>query len=109
MEGICRVSDERRSIFGDVMVVGFVLVQLFDGVFTYLGVRVWGPAIEANPLVSSAVAVMGLLTGLATVKLFAVGLGMVLHLRRVHNLVALLNAIYLAVAILPWTTLLLGH
>ena len=91
------------------MVVGFVFVQLFDGVFTYLGVRVWGPAIEANPLVSSAVAVMGLLTGLAAVKLFAVGLGIVLHLRRVHNLVALLNAIYLAVAILPWTTLFLGH
>ena len=54
-------------MFGDVMVVGFLLVQCIDGVFTYLGVTIWGPAIEANPLVSSAVAVLGLLTGLATV------------------------------------------
>ncbi len=95
-------------MFGDVMVVGFLLVQCVDGVFTYLGVRIWGPAIEANPLVSSAVAVLGLLTGLATVKLFAVSLGILLHLRRVHMLVAVLNAIYLAVAIVPWAALLVS-
>ena len=109
MERFYRPWDKRRSLFGDVMVVGFLLVQLFDGVFTYLGVRIWGPTIEANPVVSSAVAVMGLLTGLATVKLFAVGLGILLHLRRVHMLIALLNAIYLAVAILPWASIFLTH
>jgi len=91
------------------MVVAFVLVQLFDGLFTYLGVTTWGPAIEANPLVSSAVAGMGLFPGLATVKLFAIGLGILLHLRRVHNLVALLNAIYFAVAIVPWAAIFLVH
>jgi len=91
------------------MVVGFVLVQLFDGVFTYLGVSIWGPTIEANPVVSSAVAVLGLLTGLAAVKLIAVGLGILLHMRRVHVLVAVLNAIYLAVAILPWASIFLTH
>ncbi len=92
-------------MFGDLMVVGFLLVQCVDGVFTYLGVSIWGPAIEANPLVSSAVAVLGLLTGLAAVKLFAVSLGILLHLRRVHMLVAVLNAIYLAVAIVPWAAI----
>ena len=109
MERFYRRWDEPRSLFGDVMVVGFVLVQLFDGVFTYLGVSIWGPSIEANPLVSSAVAVMGLLTGLATVKLFAVGLGILLHLRRVHNLVAFLTFVYVAVAILPWTAMFLAN
>jgi hypothetical protein len=34
---------------------------------------------------------------------------MLLHMRRVHNLVALLTAIYFTVAILPWTALLLGN
>ena len=92
-------------MFGDLMVVGFLLVQCVDGVFTYLGVSIWGPAIEANPLVSSAVAVLGLLTGLAAVKLFAVSLGILLHLRRVHMLGAVLNAIYLAVAIVPWAAI----
>jgi len=32
---------------------------------------------------------------------------MLLHLRRVHNLVALLTAIYFAAAVLPWTALFL--
>jgi len=96
-------------MFGDLMVVGFLLVQCVDGVFTYLGVSIWGPAIEANPLVSSAVAVLGLLTGLAAVKLFAVSLGILLHLRRVHTLLAVLNAIYLAVAIVSWAEIFFAH
>ena len=109
MERLYRPWDDRRSFFGDAMVIGFLLVQTFDGIFTYLGVRTWGPAIEANPIVSSAVAVLGLMTGLATVKMFAIGLGILLHLRRVHMLVAVLNAVYLAVAIVPWATILLVH
>jgi hypothetical protein len=40
-------------------------------------------------------------------KLAAVGCGIILHIRRVHNLVALLTAIYVAVAILPWTAVFL--
>ena len=48
-----------RSRFGDLMVVSFVVMQCLDGVFTYLGVRIWGPAIEANPLISSAMASAG--------------------------------------------------
>jgi hypothetical protein len=39
------------------------------------------------------------------VKLVAVAFGIALHLRRVHNVVALLTAIYVAAAILPWTAL----
>jgi hypothetical protein len=101
--------DDRRSLFGDLVVLGFLLVQFLDGVFTYLGVSIWGPGIEANPLVSLAVAAVGLGTGLAVTKLVAIGFGIVLHLRRVHNLVALLTAIYVAAAILPWTALFLTY
>ena len=39
------------------------------------------------------------------VKLFAIGLGMVLHAGRVHNMVALLTAIYVAGAIIPWSVM----
>jgi hypothetical protein len=101
--------DDRQSLFGDLVVLGFLLVQFLDGVFTYLGVIIWGPGIEANPLVSLAVAAVGLGTGLAVTKLVAIGFGIVLHLHRVHNLVALLTAIYVAAAILPWTALFLTH
>lgn len=96
------------SVFGDLAVIAFVLVQCLDGVLTYLGVRTWGLSIEANPLVSSAVALAGLGIGLAGTKLIAVGLGIVLHLRRIHMVVAILTAFYLAAAIVPWTTLFLS-
>lgn len=101
--------DARQSRFGDAVVLGFLLVQCLDGVLTYLGVSIWGRAIEANPLVSLAIAAGGLGTGLAAAKLVAIGFGIVLHLCRVHNLVALLTAIYVAAAILPWTALFLTH
>jgi len=99
--------DEPRSLFGDLVVVSFVLIQCLDGVFTYVGVRIWGPDIEANPLISSAIAAGGVVAGLGGAKLVAIGFGILLHLRRVHNIVALLTVIYLAAAILPWTALFL--
>jgi hypothetical protein len=98
-----------RSRFGDLVIVGFLLMQCLDAVFTYLGIATWGPSIEANPLISSAVAVAGVIAGLAAAKGVAIGFGMLLHLRRVHNLVALLTAFYFAVAILPWTALFLTN
>src|SRR4051812_2566981 len=107
MAALVKAWDEPRSRFGDLMVVGFMLMQCLDAVFTYLGISIWGPAIEANPIISSAMAVGGVLAGLGGAKLVAIGFGMLLHLRRVHNLVALLTAIYFTVAILPWTLLFL--
>lgn len=97
----------QTTLFGDIAVVCFVVVQCLDGVLTYMGVHIWGPSIEANPLVSSAVAVAGVGGGLAAAKLAAIGLGMALHLRQVHGLVAFLTAFYIAVAIVPWTLLFL--
>src|SRR5262249_9805666 len=97
-----------NSRLGDIAVVTFMVVQALDGILTYLGVHIWGPSVEANPLISSAVSFAGLGTGVAMAKLFAVGLGMVLHLRRVHGVVALLTAFYLAVAVVPWARLFLS-
>jgi hypothetical protein len=102
--GLAATPSER---FGDVAVVIFMFVQALDGALTYLGIHIWGVSIEANPIVKSAVYTAGLGTGLATAKLVAVGLGIVLHLRRVHMIVALLAAFYVAVAILPWALVFL--
>ena len=94
-----------KTLFGDLMVVGFLLMQCLDGVFTYLGIGIWGPGIEANPLLSSVMAVTGVGTGIASAKLVAIAFGMLLHLQRVHKIVAALTAIYFAGAILPWLAL----
>jgi len=109
MEYLYKRWEAPRCWFGDLTVVAFLLVQCLDGAFTYLGVSVWGLGIEANPIISSTVQAVGLGAGLAGAKLIAAVLGMVLHLHRAHTLVALLTAVYLAGAILPWTALFLTN
>ena len=109
MARLVKQWDDPKSRFGDIVVIGFLLMQCLDAVLTYLGVAIWGPAIEANPLISSAMAAVGVVGGLGAAKGVAIGFGFLLHLRRVHNLVALLTAIYFTAAILPWTALFLTN
>src|SRR5258708_19749860 len=92
---------EPRSLFGDLMVVAFLVMQCLDGVFTYLGVGIWGPTIEANPLISSAMAVGGVVSGVAAAKLVGISFGIVLPLRPVHHPVAPLSLIFPPPATLP--------
>ena len=101
--------DEPRSRFGDCVVIIFLVMQCLDGVFTYLGVSTWGPSVEANPLIAASITGLGAVAGIGGAKLIAIAFGIVLHLRRVHNLVAALTAIYFTAAILPWTALFLTH
>jgi len=108
MEAICKPWASPSCLFGNAAVLAFLIVNTLDGVFTYLGVKIWGPGIEANPIVSSAMSIGGLGPGLAGAKLVAASLGIALHLRRVHHLVALLTAIYFCAAILPWTALFIA-
>ena len=99
----------KDGLFGNLAVLGFLSVQCLDGILTYLGISIWGQSIEANPLVRSAVEFAGLGVGLTGVKLAAASLGMMLHLRRIHLPVAMLTAIYLVGAILPWSYLFLSQ
>src|SRR5258708_9419066 len=92
--------DEPRSLFGDLMVITFLVMQCLDGVFTYLGVGIWGPTIEANPLITSAMGVVGVVCGVAGAKAMAISFGILLHLRRVHTTAPPLTARYFASALL---------
>ncbi len=96
------------QLFGDLAVIGFLLVQVLDGGLTYFGLHTWGTSIEANPFVSSAVSYAGVAGGLAAAKLTAMAFGVLLHLKGVHRTVAFLTAFYIAVAIVPWTLLFLS-
>jgi len=91
------VFDSRRLSLAQV-VTRRVLPQ--SGTLLVHGRRAAGPPV---------VALYDLATGLAGAKLVAVGFGIVLHLRRVHTLVAFLTLVYVAVAILPWTALFLAN
>lgn len=100
------IGRESSDWFGNLSVIAFLLVQYLDGFYTYAGFTIWGLGIEANPLIRSAVGVVGPGTGLAIAKLVAIGFGMMLHLRGVHVAVAALTGIYLVLSTLPWTALL---
>ena len=97
-----------RSIFGDVVLVAFLLAQCFDGVFTYVGVITYGLAIEANPLLSTLMGLLGHGVALTGAKVVAATLGIGLHLRQIHGAVAVLALFYFTVAIFPWIIILFG-
>jgi hypothetical protein len=86
--------------------VAFLLVQCFDGVFTYVGVSAFGLGIEANPLVAGLMTHLGLGAGLLSAKMTAAVLGILLHCRQVHLVVAVLTGFYAAAAIGPWAMIL---
>ncbi len=98
-----------RSLFGDAIILAFLASQALDGVFTYLGLREFGPAIEANPLIGSILPVLGFAATIASAKLVAAAFGIVLHVRGVHLAVAALTGLYLAAAVGPWAAVLLLH
>jgi hypothetical protein len=47
---LTQAQADRLTRFGNWAIVLFLVMQGMDGVFTYVGLTVYGPAIEANPL-----------------------------------------------------------
>lgn len=99
-------SAARRSTFGDLVLILFLVAQCLDGVFTYVGVITFGSGIEANPIILALMSHMGHGMALMSAKTLAATLGIVLHLRQVHLAVALLAGFYMLVAVLPWMAIL---
>ena len=96
----------RRNVFGDVVLIIFLLAQASDGVLTYIGVSTYGLHVEGNPIIGWLMSAMGEGPALATAKLAAGCFGIALHLSAVHRAVAVLAAFYLAVAVVPWVAIL---
>jgi hypothetical protein len=101
-----RLTADRRSHFGLAILIAFLVAQVLDGMFTYVGVRRFGSVIEANPILSWLMGAFGEGPALAGAKLMASSFGIALHLTAVHRIVAALTLFYLAVAILPWAHIL---
>jgi len=98
----------RRSIFGDAVLLVFILAQVADGVFTYIGVSRFGTVIEGNPLLGWYIAMFGAGAAVIGAKSFAVACASTLHLRAMHRTIGVLAIIYLAAAVLPWSQLLIA-
>ncbi len=95
-----------RSVFGDTIIIVFLVLQALDGIFTYLGLARFGQSAEGNPLIAWVIPVVGQGMAVASAKLVAASLGAILHVTGVHRVVAALTALYLVVAVVPWAALL---
>ena len=87
--------------------IGFVVVQVLDGVMTMFGIYIFGPEIEANPIIAFYVAASSPEAAVVGAKIFAVACGTLLHLTGYHRVVATLALFYAVAAIGPWTHVLL--
>ena len=92
--------------FGTLALALFLLMQLLDGVLTYVGVSAFGIGIEGNPIVAALMKHLGHGLGLLSAKVAAAVLGVCLHLHEIHSVVALLAGFYLTAAVAPWTLIL---
>lgn len=95
-----------RRWVGDTLLVLFLLTQVLDGAFTYVGILTLGAAIEWNPLLAWWMRELGVGPALAGAKIVAGSCGIALHVTRVHHAIAILTALYVALAIVPWTSIL---
>jgi len=93
----------RRSWFGDCVLIAFLLAQVSDGAFTYVGIATFGAWIEANPLVAWYIGAFGAGVALIGVKTLAAACAALLHLRAMHRTVGFLTILYLVGAVWPWT------
>lgn len=86
--------------------MAFVAVQLLDGMLTFAGVQMFGPPIEANPIVSWYIGAFGAIRGLLFVKLLAIGCATILHRTARHRTLGVLTVVYVAAAVAPWIVVL---
>lgn len=80
----------------------FLLAQLFDGVFTYVAVSAVGFHAEGNVLLKTWMGLVGPGPTLVAAKLIAGAAGVLVYCHGMHRLLAGLTMLYALVAIGPW-------
>jgi hypothetical protein len=88
------------------VIVLFLVAQVCDGLLTYAGIRHFGAAIEANPLIVSWMALLGPEPALVGAKVFASGCGIALYLVGTYRVLFGLTVFYGVAAIAPWLAVL---
>ena len=84
----------------------FVAVQCADAIQTISGISQFGPAIEANPILSFYASVFGAGAALVGAKAVAIIGGVTLHALSQHFILAVLTVACVYGAIVPWAMVL---
>lgn len=116
---LCGEDEERgvksKSSFccGQVVFIGILLclLQVLDGVFTFIGVSRFGLEIEGNPLVRFLMESFGYATALAGIKGIATLIVLFLiylakEISWMNKALSAVSVVYVLTAILPWTYIL---
>lgn len=80
----------------------FLLMQTFDGLFTYAAVRAYGVIAEGNILLATWIVLVGPGAALMGAKSLAGGCGVFLYAVGQRSVLLLLTLVYAAAAIGPW-------
>jgi hypothetical protein len=80
----------------------FLLAQVFDGILTYTAVAWLGVVGEGNVLLATAMHFIGAGPALLGAKTLAAGCGTLLYFRGFHVVLGALTGLYLLAAITPW-------
>jgi hypothetical protein len=109
---LMRVHTPNRtlSLSRKALLLGLALAicQILDGILTYTGLRLLGVEMEGNGLLRNMMHAYGLMPALCIAKLLAlVGVATLVlaaHRRKwLRPLIFALSAIYLGLAVVPWT------
>lgn len=87
--------------------LAFVMLQCYDGLFTFLGIQQWGLAVEANPLLRLAASHIGLIPALAIAKISSILIGYGIYRRGWHHVLFVLTIVFACVSV-DWMLALTG-
>jgi hypothetical protein len=96
------VRSARVVVGTRIVLLLFLVVQVFDGLFTYVAVDALGIAAEGNRLLAAAMNGFGAMPTLVVAKLVAAAGGLLLYLRGWHRVLAMVTTLYALAAIGPW-------
>lgn len=80
----------------------FLILQVFDGLLTYVAVAMLGVVGEGNILLATAMHLAGAGPALFGAKALAASCGVLLYIRGFHGVLGMLTGLYLVGAITPW-------
>ena len=108
MTALIGVLDPARARQATVVFAVFLTAQILDGVLTYLGVRLLGLQVEANPLLSTSMHAIGAPRALLASKLLACVCGYILYRTASHRPLAITAGLCVGVAVVPWIGILVS-
>jgi hypothetical protein len=93
---------EEMRLTPRIILLVFLLLQVFDGVLTYTAVAWLGVVGEGNVLLATAMNLAGAGPTLLAAKTIAAACGVLLYVRGFYVVLGALTGLYLFAAITPW-------